>query len=168
MKSWSLILATIVIFGAGVITGGLLVNHVKHPAGTHGQMGVTNTTPVAMMPQPLTPEFMKKQFVGQLNDELQLSKEQREQVGKIIAQGQQSTHDLWKLVGPQFQLIWRDTRTQIRQVLTPEQRKEFELLMKEQRRQPQSSSTNAPPVSLQAPTNALPIQPPMPTNGPPA
>ena len=30
MNSWKIILAAVVIFGAGVITGGLLVNHVKN------------------------------------------------------------------------------------------------------------------------------------------
>ena len=30
MNSWKVILATVVIFGAGVMTGGLLVNYVDH------------------------------------------------------------------------------------------------------------------------------------------
>ena len=103
------------------------------------------------MPGPLRAQILNKQFVQQLNDELQLSDGQRKQIQKIISQGQQNTHDLWKLVGPQFQLIWRDTRVQIRQALTPEQRKKFEMLMKEQHH-PQS--TNAPPAQLPVSTNA--------------
>lgn len=166
MNSWKVILATIVIFGAGVITGGLLVDHVKHPAAYRPHLSAS-PAPVAEtgeMPGPLRPQMLNKQFVGQLNDELQLTKEQREQIQKIISQGQQSTHDLWKLVGPQFQLIFRDTRQQIRNVLTPEQRKQFEILMKQQRH---PSSTNAPPAQLSVPTNTPPMdQPSVPTNGP--
>jgi hypothetical protein len=167
VNSWNVILATIVIFGAGVITGGLLVNHVEHPVGIHhpGPPGATihtQSNETNDMPGPLRAQILNKQFVGQLNDELQLSKEQREQIGKIIAEGQQSTRDLWKLVGPQFQLIGRNTRMEIRQVLSPEQRKKFEALMKEQRH-PQS--TNAPVAPLPPPTNT-PVAPvPAPTNG---
>jgi len=166
VNSWNVILATIVIFAAGVITGGLLVDHVKHPA--HAYYRPPMTKPPGQpaepgdMPGPMRAQMLNKQFVGQLDDELQLSKEQREQIGKIIAQGQQSTRDLWKLVGPQFSLISRNTRMQIRNVLTPEQRKQFEILMKQQRH-PQS--TNAPAGLLPAQTNA-PAQMPAPTNAP--
>ncbi|HTR43428.1 MAG TPA: hypothetical protein VMH87_17585 [Pseudomonadales bacterium] len=161
MNSWNVILATIVIFGAGVITGGLLVQHTQHPAPAHhamesGPKPLEQTNEMGEVPGPLRAQTLNKQFVGQLNDELQLSKEQREQIQKIIAQGQQNTHNLWKLVGPQFQLIWRDTRQQIRGVLNAEQKKKFEALMKEQRRQ----STNAPAAI--EPTNT----PPALTNAP--
>jgi hypothetical protein len=159
VKSWSVIFATIVIFGAGVITGGLLVDHVQHTVHSRGAHPTTPPPPPDDVPSAMTPEFMKKQFVGQLGDQLQLSKEQREQIQKIIAQGQQNTRDLWKLVRPQFQIVWHDTRQQIRSVLTPEQQKQFEMLMKQQRH-PQS--TNAPAVPMPASTNA----PVAPTNGP--
>jgi hypothetical protein len=165
VNSWNVILATIVIFGAGVITGGLLVNHVEHPAGVHRPVAVKSqeqTNEFGEMPVPLRAQILNKQFVGQLSEELQLSKDQREQIGKIIAQGQQSTHDLWKLVGPQFQLISRNTRQQIRNVLTPEQRKQFEILVKQQRH-PQL--TNVPPAQLLGATNPPPASVPS-TNSP--
>ena len=165
MNSWKVILATIVIFGAGVITGGLLVDHVKRPAYNHPPHPPAPPAPQEQgdMPGQLRAQILSKQFVGQLNDELQLTKDQREQIQKIISQGQQNTHDLWKLVGPQFQLVWRDTRQQIRNVLTPEQRKQFEILMKQQRH---PSSTNAPPVQVPASTNVPPVLPSALTNGP--
>lgn len=162
MKSWSVIFATIVIFGAGVITGGLLVNHVDRPGMAHRQVAIKppeQTNEFSEMPGPLRAQMLNKQFVGQLNDELQLSRDQREQIQKIISQGQQSTRDLWKLVGPQFQLIARNTRMQIREVLTPDQKKKFEMLMKQQRH---PFSTNAPPIQMPPSTNA----PVAPTNGP--
>ena len=121
------------------------------------------TNEVNEVPGPMRAQFLNKQFVQQLNDELQLSDDQRKQIQKIISQGQQNTRDLWKLVGPQFQLIWRDTRVQIRQVLTPEQRKKFEMLVKEQRH-PQS--TNAPAAPLPAVTNTPPAALPATTNAP--
>lgn len=157
MNSWKVILATIVIFGAGVITGGLLVNHVQSRPRTHAAQPNPANALNGEMPGSLRPEILNRQFVQELSDKLDLTPEQREKIEKIIGQGQQSTRDLWKLVAPQFQMVWRDTRQQIREVLTPEQRKQFELLMKQQRpfRRPPSAppSTNAPPVLPSSATN---------------
>jgi hypothetical protein len=149
VKSWSVIFATIVIFGAGVITGGLLVNHVQHTARSHSAHPTPPPPPSDEVPPAMTPEFMKKQ--------------QREQIQKIITQGQQNTRDLWKLVRPQFQIVWHDTRQQIKNVLTKEQQQQFEILVKQQRH---PASTNAP-VQLPASTNTPAWQPvaPAATNG---
>lgn len=163
MKDWNIILATIVIFGAGVVTGGLLVSHVTHVSPSRPVSELKPAGTANEVPGPLRAQVLSKQFVQKLNDKLDLTQQQRQQIQKIIAQGQQKTRDLWKLVGPDFQLIWRDTRQQIRQVLTPEQKKEFETLMKQQRR---PMSTNAPPARLPS-TNLPPVQPSAPpTNAP--
>ena len=147
MNFWKVILATIVIFGAGVITGGLLVNHVAHPAHPFSfKAPVPKPTPYETLPSQVRPEILNTDFVQQLNDKLDLNPKQREQIRKIIGQAQQNTHDLWKLVAPQFQLVWHDTREQIRDVLTPDQRKQFELLMRQQRQLRRQQSTNAPPA----------------------
>lgn len=153
MNSWKIILATIVIFGAGVITGGLLVGHVTMAARPFHPRP-PNTNQVDVLPSAVTPDFLRKQFIQQLNDKLDLSPQQKDQIKKIIEQGQENTRDLWKIVGPQFQGIWRDTRQQIREVLTPEQRKEFEMLMKRQHQFHHPPATNTPPVAPSAPTNA--------------
>jgi hypothetical protein len=153
VNSWKVILATIVIFGAGVITGGLLVGHVTQTVRPPWHPPVPHTNQVDVLPSAMTPEFLRKQFIQQLNDQLELSPQQKDQIKKIIEQGQENTHDLWKIVAPQFQEIWRDTRLQIRDVLTPEQRKQFEILMKQQRQFHHPSATNAPPVIHAMPTN---------------
>lgn len=163
MNSWKVILATIVIFGAGVITGGLLVNHVQRPQHLHESAGNRPAGGSDLPPAQVRPEFLNKQFVEQLNDKLDLSPDQKQKIQKIISQGQQNTRDLWKLVSPQFRALMQETRQQIREILTPEQRKQFEILMKQQRR---PASTNAPPVEMPAPTNTPPIQSPALTNGP--
>ena len=163
MNSWKVILATIVIFGAGVFTGGFLVNQVQHPKRPRPVppvAAITNATDNAFtdMPVPLRAEILNKQFVGQLSNRLDLTPEQSEKIQKIVADGQQKSRDLWKLAAPQFQVLWRDTRQQIRDALTPEQRKQFEQLMKQHapRRPP---STNEPVIPPQ-------LMPPATTNGP--
>jgi Spy/CpxP family protein refolding chaperone len=147
VNSWKVIFATIVIFGAGVITGGLLVNHVQHPSRRADEL-----------PAIMRPEMFTKQFVKQLDDKLNLTKEQSEQIQNIIAQGQKNVRDLWKIIGPQVSSDLRDTREQIRAVLTPEQRKQFELLMKLQHQMRHPQETNSPPVA--------PSMPVTPTNAP--
>ncbi|MGH7976534.1 MAG: hypothetical protein ACREC8_07720 [Limisphaerales bacterium] len=141
MNFWKIILATVVIFGAGVMTGGLLVNYVDHahpgnhhpPAGNHE------------LPMPHS-GMLNKSFAQQLDDALHLTPKQRKAIEKIIADGQQRNHDLWKLVSPQFRAVMQDTHQKIREKLTPVQRKRFEELLK-QFRQPRRppNSTNAPP-----------------------
>lgn len=159
MNSWKVILATIVIFGAGVITGGLLVDHVAHPAHPfavfYRPIIKQTPTPYENLPPQMRPELLNTNFVQRLTDKLNLTPKQAERIRNIIAQSQQNTHDLWKLVAPQFHLIWNDTREQIKEVLTPEQQKQFEMLMHQQRQFRRSLETNAPPS-----------RPPLPTNGP--
>ncbi len=146
MNSWKVILATVVIFGAGVITGGLLVNHVQHPSHpfTIFRPPKPTSTPYENLPPQLRPDFLNTNFVQRLDDKLNLTPKQAEQIRRVIAQAQQNTHELWKLDAPQFQLLWRDTREQIKDVLTPEQKKQFEMLMRQQHQLRHPPETNAP------------------------
>lgn len=147
MNFWKVIFATVVIFGAGVITGGLLVNHVKRP------FHPPPPPPWWDVPASARAEIFNKQFVQQLDDKLNLTKEQREQIQKIVARGQENIHNLWKIIGPQFQSDLRDTRQQIKEVLTPEQRKQFEMLMRQQHQLRHPPETNAPPTTPFTATN---------------
>lgn len=154
MNYWKVILATIVIFGAGVITGGLLVNHVNHPSHPfiiHAPR--PPGLPDENLPPELRPRLLNTNFVQRLNDRLDLTPKQAEQIRKIITQAQQNTHDLWKLVAPQFQLLWRDTSEKIKVVLTPEQQWKFDQLLRQQRLLRHPLSTNAPAVTPSPATN---------------
>ncbi len=149
MNSWKIILATVVIFCAGVITGGLLVNHVNHPRqGGHRppanpQRGLENLAP--------QPEILRTNFAERLDEAVHLTPEQRERIGKIITDGQQQNRNLWKLVAPQFRTVLQDVRLRIRDVLTPGQQKEYEKLMKSLIHQPQNGTNMPPANTTQAP-----------------
>ena len=100
--AWKLILATVVIFGAGVIVGGLLINHIllSHPRSSHHTALVatgTNRPPArsADLLKPRPPELLSQQFVQQLDDVLQLTPPQREAIQKIITTGQEQNHGIW-------------------------------------------------------------------------
>ena len=159
MNNWkvipTIVFATVLIFGAGVFTGGILVNYVKqpHPRPVKRLLpavptnSVSATNPVVRPLKP--PEILSKEFLQRLNGDLHLTKEQHEAIQKIIDEGQNSVR---KAV--------QDARLEIREVLMPEQRMQFDELVKRPFHKP-IFGTNAPAVL--PPTNAAP---PAPTNAP--
>lgn len=162
MNFWKVILATVVIFGAGVLTGGFLVDavHDGHPRGARRPPANTEARPprpAAEIPPPRMAERMGKQFVQQLNDTLQLTPEQLAKIEKIIAVGQEQNHEIWTNVAPKMRAVMQEVNQQIRAELTPDQVKQFEELLKHPPKR--SAGTNAPPAGL-AGTNAPAKKPP--------
>lgn len=153
MNNWKVIFATAVIFGAGVLTGGLLVNYVQHsnkqphvrPAATAQAHAVANGHP-AEDNRPHLPASLSKQFLQKLDEALKLDPKQRECIRKIIGDGQ-----------GQICKVIQDSRLEIRKVLTPKQRREFDDLIKRQVHRTIINNTNAvenlPPASNDAVTN---------------
>ncbi len=153
MNDWKVIptiaLTTVLIFGAGVFTGGFLVNsfkpahnnaakkaqHPENPAATNSATVSTPRTPNARLP-----EILSKPFLQRLDDELHLTSEQHDSIQKIISDGQ---NEMRKVV--------QDSRLEIRDVLSPDQQKQFDDLVKRPFKKA-LFSTNAPAGS--ASTNA--------------
>ena len=160
MNSWkvipTIVLATVLIFGAGVFTGGLLVNYVKTARPkkiTKVELSATNAVVVAASTNAPTilsgksatrlPEILNKEFLQRLDAELRLNLEQHEAVQKIITEGQNSTRKMMNAA-----------RLEIREVLTVEQQKQFDGLVKKQsKKSAAASATNAIPPTVTV-TNA--------------
>lgn len=170
MNSWKVILATVVIFGAGVVTGGLLVNYVDHsrPRNFHRPPSDSGERPQpenAGRDQQRPPDFsmsrfadrMSKQFVQQLNDTLQLTPEQRDKIAKILADGQEQNREIWTNVAPRMFAVMQDVNRKIRAELTPAQQKDFEELLKKFMPRRPPSGTNRP---VFFPSTNLPPPPP--------
>jgi uncharacterized membrane protein len=129
VNNWKVIFATVVIFGAGVLTGGLLVNYVQHShyrpphkaaAAPASHAPVTNVVArPADNEKPRLPEVLSRQFLQQLDENLRLAPEQHEAIQKIINEGQN-----------QMRKAVQDARLEIREVLTPGQRNQFDDLVK--------------------------------------
>jgi len=117
-----------VIFGTGVITGGLLVkNSVAGPA--RRQMAANNRTnppPVNVSPQ----QFMRLEFLRSVRKDLDLTSEQHERIEKIIHEGQEQTRKLWDSVAPEMRKELQSVHEKIRAELSPEQRRKFEQILK--------------------------------------
>ena len=144
MNSWKVILATIVIYGAGVMSGGFLVNQIDHtrfkpPRRPDFQaVSVTSNTPINVM-GPMgprssrPPDIMNRQFLLQLDEALHLKPDQHEAIQKIIDEGQNL-----------MRKTTTDTRLEIREVLTQGQRDKFDDLVKRPPLRRPPNFTNGP------------------------
>jgi hypothetical protein len=125
VSTWKVILATLVIFGAGVITGGLLVKQVTKPPSA---------------PQP----FLRAEMLFRMTRSLDLTPDQRGRIENILRASQERTRILFDLLRPEFNEETRKVNELIRAELTPAQRGEFERLLTQQPRRPAE-----PPMSKQ-------------------
>jgi Spy/CpxP family protein refolding chaperone len=156
VNSWKVILATLIIFGTGVVTGGLLVTYSHKALKPRPKQAAVTAAAAASFPQhvagrdaklpPLT-EPNQKKFLDRLDRELKLAPAQRARIEIILREGQERTRDLWRAE-------MMVARQQIRAELTPDQQVHFQALLKqratEQRRAPShvlSSNTAAAPIS---------------------
>jgi hypothetical protein len=118
------VLATVVIFATGVVTGGLLVRG-------------TSKIEVA---QPFWNRFeMTRRAVDHLKD---LTPEQRGRIDGIIRDNQELIADYFRILEPDVQQVFRRMREGIRGELTPEQHRRFEELSRN--RLPRSGDRRPP------------------------
>lgn len=154
MNTWKVILATLVIFLAGIVTGGVAVGFgarlknrvlrppemVRPPGGFPNSPLVNNSNSrepgrALNFPQPRQPGVLSKEFLQKLHAEVSLTQGQRERIEQIIAEGQQRNKELWERITPELRREMQETQKHIREILTDEQRTRFEELMKQQRPQ---------------------------------
>jgi hypothetical protein len=110
------VLATVVIFAAGVVTGGLLVRR-------------TNRTQAGLAGQPFWGRFeMVRRAVDEMDRRGRLMPEQRARIDGIIRDSQEMIADYFNILEPDVQQVFRKMRENIREQLTPEQRRQYEEL----------------------------------------
>ena len=129
MNTWKVILATMVIFGTGVVTGGLLVGHEGHNRHGHPPRSA-NANRQAQ--QPSSPGGFRLDLLRRWESELSLTAEQKERIDAIIRQGQERTRKLMEPVRPQLQEEVRKAKAAFRDALTPEQQTRFDELLKQE------------------------------------
>lgn len=161
MKEWKVILATLVLFGTGVVTGGLLVHLTSGKPPRIKQVIPAN--PPLFSPKGAGHE-QRIQYIRNLTRQLDLQPEQAAKIESALQASQQRSKALWETIQPKLNDEVRKSREQIREVLTPEQRKKFDEMNKQGRvrkegrmEQPKRAGTPA----LKRDTNA-PVAPPVP------
>lgn len=142
------VLATLVIFSTGLVTGIIVVKQLAPPAPRPPMMG-----------QGQGPGW--PQFLARIQGELDLTPEQRQRIGVILRDSQDRTRGF---AGGEF----RRVREQIYGELQPPQREKFEQLVKERQRRAQEMRnfegrpafrSNGGPMSLEAPRRSFPNRP---------
>lgn len=176
MNIWKIICATLVIFITGVFTGGLLVSYTdfaaqKRRGDSENRRG--GNPPFVAPRGPRDPPAivrplrgLNREFLQRLDAQVQLSPEQRDQIEKIISEGQTRNKELWDRIAPEMHQEIIATQKRIREVLTPEQRARFEELMKQQRPEgredlpqpgrPRNRRPGPPPNDFSAPESPPP------------
>jgi hypothetical protein len=157
VNTWKVILATLVIFGTGVVTGGLLVTHSERvkqrqfwvqnraernrpirpeprepnlpPPGASNPM----SEPGGRQPNVL-PAMLRLDLLQRIERHMDLTTGQREKIEEILREGQEHTRQIMEPVQSELQKQMRTTRDRIRDVLTEEQQRRFDELMRPQRR----------------------------------
>ena len=171
VNTWKVVLATTVIFGAGVIVGGVLISQPDRAKERHRRQpgaGLPSWHPqrkdfVQSAVRELQPSLdgRRMDFVLSVHRELKLTPEQHERVEKIVREGQEQTKALWEGIAPNLRKEIQDVKDKIRAELTPEQEARFEELLKQRTpRRPEETGgpdrkqskreqhqTNAPPTA---------------------
>jgi Spy/CpxP family protein refolding chaperone len=156
VNTWKVILATMVIFGAGVVTGGLLVRQAMWGR----PFRAAHTSPTTR-PATTSAGNMRMDFLRRAERELDLTTGQREQIDRILSASQERTKKIMEPVSPRLKELMQDTKEQVRSVLTPEQQKRFDEITKTQphpRDQKRPFKNGEREKSSLVPSNAVPAQ----------
>ncbi len=154
MNTWKVILATMLIFGTGVVTGGLLVRQTHRmrmqapPGGTAGwtRSGQANSA-----------GGMRVEFLRRLERDLDLTADQQERIDRILKDSQERTRKLMEPVSPRLREELKQAQEDFREVLNPRQKKRFDELLRQQQERPRESRN--PPLQRDRPPEGSRRQP---------
>ncbi len=119
-----------VIFAAGVVTGGLLVRHVQTTELGQESLRRVRTSNIQRVAQPVSAGGMRFEFLRRIQRDLDLTTEQREQIDKILKESQEHARKIMEPVAPEMRAEVQRTTQKFREVLTPEQQARFDKLIK--------------------------------------
>ena len=151
MDQWKVILATLMIFGSGIGTGYLLSNSSQTEPKLSSPNRVQDNNDALLRPDsttqkthPARPVFFRS--TGYLDRHLGgLSEEQKIQIHEIKVKSHQRIYDFGKPFRDQLHLEEITVQKQIRQVLTPDQKGNFDQLPHSRLSKEQEYSPGRPP-----------------------
>jgi len=131
VNSWKVILATMVIFGTGVVTGGLLVRNADR-----GRLNRAQPNQQVIRQVQATSAGMRMDFLRRVQRDLDLTADQRERIDRILKESQDRTRKIMEPVSPLIRQELQRTKEAFREELTPAQRARFDQLLKQQNQRP--------------------------------
>jgi Spy/CpxP family protein refolding chaperone len=139
VKTWKPILAALVIFAAGVVTGALTLDLRQPPWNPAiGPRSESNRKPYASARW----DVQLRDISKRMEEQFDLTRDQRDRITAIVRETQSRMKALWEDVAPGTREEMRQMREKIRAELTPEQRKKFEAIFKQraERSHPRSAA----------------------------
>jgi uncharacterized membrane protein len=123
MKHWKIILAAVVIFAAGSVTGGVAAKRwaARRPASNLQQ---------------------RFEMLRRAEARLELSAPQRERVRQILRETRAELRRIWEQAAPAAREELRRARQRVRQELTAEQQASFDALLENRTRRRAATSAN--------------------------
>ena len=86
---------------------------------------------------------MRPEFLRRLQKQLDLTPAQHEEIAKIMSDSQERSWPLWDKIAPQMKEELKRVHKEIRQVLTPEQQKRWDDLLKARPRKAEAAAARA-------------------------
>ena len=126
VNPWKPILAALVIFAAGVVTGGLTVQ-IPQPRPAPNPGGNAPLKKVPAMPR----EAQLRELSRRMQAELDLAPEQLGRIESIVRDSQERMKAVRDEVGKKIGEEFREMRQKIRGELSPDQRRKFAEIMKQ-------------------------------------
>ena len=127
MNAWKIILAALVIYVAGIVSGGLAIKMRQDARVDSAQPGRERP----FNRGPMRPDRQMEHLLGRLDRDLQLSAEQRQQIEVIMKEGRVRMRSMWQEIAPLYRKEFQSTNQRISdEVLNPEQKVKFKELLK--------------------------------------
>ena len=143
-KTWQVILATIAIFVAGLVTGGATALGAVHWVARHRRAAQAEATgPMGFRTPSLQPMAIGPQIMRSFEDQLNLTLDQRIRIGIIVKR------TAWQLGRQRREaqltsaMAMERMQDDVASVLNPDQRERFEELIREQRQRLQEVKMRA-------------------------
>lgn len=137
MKAWKVILAAVLLFAAGALTGAA-VSRIRTRSAVRTELAQRAPLPAIA--------WQRYEFLRRAQRDLKLTDEQKSRIDGLVKASQERFRALWEPIAPQSRAEFEALREQIRSELTAEQQQRFDELLKktEKERRRQRDGTNAP------------------------
>jgi Spy/CpxP family protein refolding chaperone len=132
-----------VIFGCGVVTGALLMK-TEAPPPPVVDVAPPHPANSTNEPPPLG-QFQRPEFLRRMQKQLDLTASQSDEIVKAMKASQERTRPLWDQISPQLRGEMKRLREEIREVLTPEQQRKYDELLKARPRKAEAAAAGRPP-----------------------